>query len=70
LLEDYRSGRVRVGRALCIVGADDVMTPVKYSEFFVKMINAEISVIDGAGHMVMLEKPEEVNEAIKRFCGL
>jgi len=53
---------------LIIVGKQDQLTPVKYSEYFSSKIkNSELHVIDKAGHMVMLEKPNEVNQAIENF---
>jgi pimeloyl-ACP methyl ester carboxylesterase len=53
---------------LIIVGKDDKLTPIKFSEFFHNKIeNSDLHIIDDAGHMVMLEKPVEVNSAIKSF---
>jgi len=53
---------------LIIVGKQDQLTPVKYSEFFRNKIkNSELHIINKAGHMVMLEKPNEVNQAIEKF---
>jgi len=53
---------------VAICGRDDKLTPIKYSEFVVQQIpNASLQLIDGAGHMVMLEKPFEVAEAIQSF---
>ena len=53
---------------LIIVGKYDKLTPIKYSEFFHNKIeNSSLHIIDDAGHMVMLEKPVEVNNAINRF---
>ena len=53
---------------LIIVGKQDQLTPVKYSEYFRNNIkNSELHVINKAGHMVMLEKPNEVNQAIENF---
>ena len=53
---------------LIIVGKQDKLTPVKYSEFFRNKIkNSELHIINEAGHMVMLEKPNEVNQAIENF---
>lgn len=53
---------------LVICGAEDRMTPVKYSHYLVDQIpNAEMVVIEDAGHMVMLEKPKVVAEAITDF---
>jgi|Deesub1362A_J573_1020465.scaffolds.fasta_scaffold00024_139 pimeloyl-ACP methyl ester carboxylesterase len=68
LLNDYKEGKISVDvPVLCVVGSDDIMTPPKYSEFFKKTINAEVVVVENAGHMVMLEKPEEVSRAILEF---
>lgn len=54
--------------ALVAVGTKDVMTPVKYSKYLAdKLKNARLEIIPGAGHLVMLEKPEGVNRAIKNF---
>jgi pimeloyl-ACP methyl ester carboxylesterase len=53
---------------LIIVGKQDQLTPVKYSEFsHNKIKNSELLIINKAGHMVMLEKPNEVNQAIESF---
>jgi pimeloyl-ACP methyl ester carboxylesterase len=68
LLEDYRSAKIKIEvPVMCIVGSDDIMTPPKYSEFFQKMVNAEIKVMEKAGHMVMLERPDEVSRTILEF---
>jgi pimeloyl-ACP methyl ester carboxylesterase len=54
--------------ALVICGQDDKLTPPKYSEHLAEQIpNAHLELIDEAGHMVMLEKPKEVAQAIRRF---
>lgn len=53
---------------LIICGKYDKLTPVKYSQFFHdKIKSSEFSLIDKAGHGVMLEKPKEVNSAIENF---
>lgn len=53
---------------LVICGDEDRMTPVKYSQYLADQIpNAEIVVVEGAGHMVMLEKPAIVAKAISDF---
>ena len=68
LLAEYKEGKIAVDvPVLCIVGKDDIMTPPKYSAFFEKTIGARVVEIEDAGHMVMLEKPEEVNRAILEF---
>lgn len=54
--------------ALIICGQEDRMTPVKYSEYLHGQIaGSELVVIPRAGHMVMLEQPRAVNEAIGAF---
>lgn len=62
-----RLGEVRLP-AWCIVGGQDRLTPVKYSQFLVdKLPEAGLSIIEGAGHMAMLEKPQAFNEAVLDF---
>jgi len=53
---------------LIICGNEDRLTPPKYSNFFhEKLKTSELIIIDKASHMVMLEKPEELNQVIKEF---
>lgn len=53
---------------LVVVGSDDRLTPVKYSRFLSERVaSASLAIIQEAGHMVMLERPDEVGEAIRRF---
>lgn len=55
-------------QVLVICGADDQLTPPKYSEYLHEKIrNSRLVVIPGAGHSVMLEKHREFNEALKAF---
>lgn len=54
--------------ALVLCGEDDMLTPVKYSQFLaLKIPSSRLAIIKDAGHMVMMEKPDEVNRAIKAF---
>ena len=54
---------------LILCGEDDQLTPVKYSQFLLENIpNARLKTFPRAGHMVMLEKPGELNEAIREFA--
>lgn len=54
--------------SLIICGRDDLMTPPKYSEFLHRSLaGSRLSIIEDAGHMVMLEKPDEVNREIEKF---
>ena len=53
---------------LILVGREDQMTPVKYSEFFHKKIkNSELVIIDNAEHLVMIDQPTKLNEAIENY---
>jgi pimeloyl-ACP methyl ester carboxylesterase len=53
---------------LIICGAEDRLTPVKFSEYLHKHIRgSELAVVPGAGHMVMIEQPQTVNAAIFAF---
>lgn len=50
---------------LVICGLDDKLTPPKYSSFLAERIpGAELKLIADAGHMVMVEKADQVAEAI------
>ncbi len=52
---------------LVVVGREDKLTPLKYSEYLQQHIpGAILEVIKGAGHMVMLERPEALNDVIRR----
>jgi pimeloyl-ACP methyl ester carboxylesterase len=62
-----RLGEISVP-TLVICGKEDRLTPLKYSHFLVESIpDARMVTVDGAGHMVMLEKPVEVAQAVKEF---
>ena len=54
--------------ALAIVGAEDNLTPVKYSQYLCQnMPDCRIAIIPSAGHMAMLEQPEAFNAALQEF---
>jgi pimeloyl-ACP methyl ester carboxylesterase len=62
-----RLGEIRTP-ILVIVGSDDKMTPPKYSMYLRDHIaGAQFILVEGAGHMVMLEQPDVVTAAIARF---
>ena len=62
-----RLGEIRCP-TLIICGTADVLTPPKYSIYLRDHIpEAELVLVDGAGHMVMLEKPEVVARAVAEF---
>ena len=53
---------------LIICGAEDKMTPIKFSELLdAGIANSQLHIVDNAGHMVMLEQPDIVAELLKKF---
>jgi len=53
---------------LIICGAEDQMTPLKFSELLhAGIANSQLHVLDNAGHMVMLEQPDAVADLLKQF---
>jgi pimeloyl-ACP methyl ester carboxylesterase len=59
--------RIRVP-TIVLVGAEDRLTTVADAESVARGIRgAELAIIDGAGHMVMLERPREFDERLERF---
>ncbi len=53
---------------LIVCGRQDRLTPIKYSEYLASKIpNARLVLVDGAGHSVMIEQPEAVNQALVEF---
>ena len=62
-----RVGDIKVPtRVIC--GSDDVMTPVKYSQFLTNSIDgASQAIIPGGTHFVHMEKYQRVNEEIEGF---
>lgn len=57
----------RIDLPVLILGSsEDKMTPLKYSEYLHNRIkNSVLSIIEGAGHMLMMEKPDLVNREIE-----
>ena len=54
--------------ALAICGSEDRMTPPKYSQYLANNLRrATLRIIEGAGHMVMLEDSFKVNASILKF---
>jgi pimeloyl-ACP methyl ester carboxylesterase len=55
-------------QTLIVCGADDLLTPPKYSQYLHEKIqNSKLIIVPGAGHSVMLEKHREFNAAIEAF---
>jgi pimeloyl-ACP methyl ester carboxylesterase len=53
---------------LIVCGMEDRLTPLKHSEYLKDNIpNSKLETIADAGHMVMLEKPEEFNQRLEKF---
>ncbi len=53
---------------LVIVGRDDKLTPIAFSEAMVSAIRgARLVVIEGAGHLSNLEQPRAFNAAVRSF---
>jgi pimeloyl-ACP methyl ester carboxylesterase len=53
---------------LIICGDQDALTPVKYSRYLAERIaGSRLEVIEGAGHMVMLERPKQFNKQVEAF---
>lgn len=51
-----------------LVGSDDRLTPVKYATFLHENItDSAMDVIPAAGHLAMIEKPEEFNGRFRNF---
>ncbi len=53
---------------LIIVGEDDVVTPPRESERIHRLVpNSKLIVLERSGHMVLYEKPDEINQLIENF---
>lgn len=62
-----RLGEIRAP-TLVIAGTADRLTPAKYARFLAQNIpGAQLVPVENAGHMVMLERPQEVGETVGRF---
>jgi pimeloyl-ACP methyl ester carboxylesterase len=62
-----RLGELRIP-ALILVGAQDAMTPVKYSTFLHdRLEGSTLTIVPNAGHLVHAERPAESNAAIAAF---
>jgi pimeloyl-ACP methyl ester carboxylesterase len=61
-------GKIKVP-ALVICGAEDKMTPLDFSRQLAAGISgATLEIIEGAGHMAMLERPAEFNTSLDKFA--
>lgn len=54
--------------AIIVCGAEDKMTPLKFSELLQNGItNSQLHVVENAGHLVMAEQPDIVADLLKQF---
>jgi pimeloyl-ACP methyl ester carboxylesterase len=55
-------------RTLILCGAEDAMTPLKFSEALRDGIpGAQLEIVPEAGHMSMLEQPDAVAKSLEQF---
>jgi len=53
---------------LVLVGSEDRMTPPRFGQWLADQLpGGKFALIEGAGHMLMLERPQEVLEAVTAF---
>jgi len=67
---DYRDGLAAAARvtvpATLVLGERDLMTPMKAGrELAAALPNARVVALEGAGHMLMSERPDEVLDAVR-----
>jgi pimeloyl-ACP methyl ester carboxylesterase len=61
-------GPLRDVPVLIVCGDHDLLTPLDHSREIASVLpEAELVVIEGGGHVVLLERAEEVDEAIEEF---
>jgi pimeloyl-ACP methyl ester carboxylesterase len=54
--------------ALVVAGSADRLVPAKYAHYLAEhILGARLAIVEGAGHMVMLERPVEVARAVQHF---
>ena len=55
---------------LVVSGTKDQMTPSKFGQFLADQLpNGAFALLDGVGHMLMLEAAEEVERLVRQFLG-
>lgn len=55
--------------ALVICGVEDKMTPPDFSrQIAAGIVGSKLCLIEGAGHMVMMERPDQFNDALNIFA--
>jgi 3-oxoadipate enol-lactonase len=64
-----RLGDVRIP-ILALTGESDRLTPPKYAQLVADRVPGGLArILPGAGHLAMVEKPEETNAALREFAG-
>ncbi|MFQ5595937.1 MAG: alpha/beta fold hydrolase [Anaerolineae bacterium] len=62
-----RLGEIELPAAV-VVGVQDRLTPPKYARYLADHLpDSELTVVQKAGHMVMLEQPEAVTQALQKL---
>jgi 3-oxoadipate enol-lactonase len=55
---------------LALTGESDRLTPPKYAQLVADRVPGGLArILPGAGHLAMVEKPEETNAALREFAG-
>lgn len=55
--------------AMIVAGTEDALTPLKYAQYMdTRLPRSELHVIDGGGHMLVMERVEELANWIERFA--
>jgi 3-oxoadipate enol-lactonase len=53
---------------LALTGERDVLTPPKFAQWFADRVpGAQARILPDAGHLAMIERPEETNAALRAF---
>lgn len=60
--------RAYSGPSLVLCGRDDALCPVQRHELMASLLpRSTLTIIDGAGHLPVLEQPEKTNAALRRW---
>jgi len=70
--DDYRGGLAAAAKVRCptlfLIGRRDLMTPGRAAQDLIKTIEgARVVELEGSGHDMMAEKPDEVLDALSGF---
>ena len=69
-VHDETAGLAVLARVPTLIacGSADLLTPAKYSEEMAEQLpDSELVIVPGAGHLVQLEQPEIINDALLRL---